>query len=43
MVLLILAGWKNNLLAYILSTFDLDSLSGIVTVSHLVIDRETLS
>lgn len=38
-----LAVWKNNILAYILSTSDLDSLSGVVTVHHVVIDRETFS
>lgn len=44
MVLLMLVGWKkNNLLTYILSTFDLDQLGGIVTARHLVIGTETLS
>lgn len=44
MVLLMLMGWKkNNLLVYILSTFDLDQLGEIVTACHLVIDTETLS
>lgn len=43
MVLLMLAGWKNNLLAYILSTSDLDSPSAIEADHHFVIERETLS
>lgn len=34
---------KSNLLAYILSTFDLDQLGGIITARHLVIGTETLS